>query len=108
MVVTGDVKHAGTDANVGYFGIILVNLTILNVVIYTHMQVFIRLKGMKGKLAKKRLAKLKKTKQRQKERKTGLYKRFSFERNSVNKFKLRGPDCGDLKSIVVEVMFDLI
>ncbi|CAD5121003.1 DgyrCDS9547 [Dimorphilus gyrociliatus] len=59
----------------------------------TKSKVFIRLKGTKAKLPRKRLSK--KIKNRP-------GKRFVFERGSTNTFKMRGNDIGDLTSIIIE------
>ncbi|XP_050409617.1 lipoxygenase homology domain-containing protein 1 [Patella vulgata] len=72
-VVTGSKKNSGTDA-----------------------KVFIKLKGTKDKLPKTRLTK-----------KAGSVKSsrdvsFKFGKGTTHMFKIKGPEIGDLKSIVVE------
>ncbi|XP_033751254.1 lipoxygenase homology domain-containing protein 1-like isoform X2 [Pecten maximus] len=72
-VLTGDLKNASTDA-----------------------KVFITLKGLKGKIPKTRLTK-----------KAGSVKSnkdvaFRFSRDSTHIFKVRGPNVGNLKSVIIE------
>ncbi|CAL1540467.1 unnamed protein product [Lymnaea stagnalis] len=72
-VTTGDVKNAGTDA-----------------------KVFVKLKGVRGKLPKTRLTK------KAGSVKSGKKVPFRFTRGSCHVFKIWGPNIGDLKSLVVE------
>ncbi|KAK7479808.1 hypothetical protein BaRGS_00028988 [Batillaria attramentaria] len=72
-VTTGDQKNAGTDA-----------------------KVFIKIKGLKGKLPKTRLTK-----------KAGSVKSnkgvaFRFAKGSTHVFKIRGPNIGDIQSLMIE------
>lgn len=55
---------------------------------------FIKIKGLKGKLPKTRLTK---------KSKKGAY--FRFAKGSTHLFKIYGPNIGDVKSIIVEVFF---
>ncbi|XP_078332217.1 lipoxygenase homology domain-containing protein 1-like isoform X5 [Crassostrea virginica] len=72
-IITADKKDAGTDA-----------------------KVFLTVKGLRGKIPKTRLTK-----------KAGSVRKnskvaFRFSKGSTHLFKIRGPEIGDLKSIIVE------
>ncbi|GFN84259.1 lipoxygenase homology domain-containing protein 1-like, partial [Plakobranchus ocellatus] len=72
-VTTGDLKNCGTDA-----------------------KVFIKLKGLRGKLPKTRLTK------KAGSVKSGKKVAFRFAKGSTHVFKIWGPNIGDLKSMVIE------
>ena len=72
-------------------------ILLLNQLLYCILQVFVRLKGTKGKFPKKHLTK-----------KAGSVKShksvpFKFGRGTTHVFKLNGPELGELKSLIIEV-----
>ena len=63
-----------------------------------YFQVFIKLKGAQGKLPKTRLTK------KAGSVKSGKKVAFRFAKGSTHVFKIWGPNIGDLKSMVIEVI----
>ena len=63
-----------------------------------YFQVFIKLKGARGKLPKTRLTK------KAGSVKSGKKVAFRFAKGSTHVFKIWGPNIGDLKSMVIEVI----
>ena len=77
---------------------VIVFINFIKVIYFLHYsQVFLTVKGLRGKIPKTRLTK-----------KAGSVRKnskvaFRFSKGSTHLFKIRGPEIGDLKSIIVEV-----
>ena len=78
--------------------LVIVFINFIKVIYFLHyLQVFLTVKGLRGKIPKTRLTK-----------KAGSVRKnskvaFRFSKGSTHLFKIRGPEIGDLKSIIVEV-----